>query len=306
MTTVDRTSEPDTVATPRRRRRRRPGFAVVPAAVVGLYVLVAVLGPVLVPLDPVRVQLADRLLAPGSTTAAGSLALMGTDAVGRDIAAMLVHGARTSILIGFLTVVVCLVIGVVVGIVAGYRGGITDSVLSRLIDVLLAFPSIVLAIVVAGLFTRSIAVVVIALALTGWIRFARLTRGETLALRERDWVMAARVLGVRSLSIMARHILPFLVGPIAALITIEFGLVVLAEAGLSFLGIGLPATVVSWGQMIANGRDYLDTAWWISAFPGLALALLVVSVGLLGDHLNSRYQRGGDIATAETNQKPAP
>lgn len=282
-----------------RRPRLRASFAWIPAAIVGLYVLVAVLGPTLVPFDPVRVELADRLLAPGSTTRAGSTALLGTDATGRDIATMLVHGARTSITIGFLTVVVCVVVGLIVGIVAGYLGGVVDSILNRLIDVLLAFPGIVLAIVVAGLFSRSIAVVVVALSLTGWIRFARLARGETLALRERDWVMAARVLGVRSVSIMVRHILPFLVGPIAALITLEFGLVVLAEAGLSFLGIGLPTSTVSWGQMIANGRDYLDTAWWISAFPGIALALLVVSVGLLGDHLNSRYQRGGDVAAAE-------
>lgn len=294
------------VRTMRGRSRLRSSAAWIPAMIVSAYALAAIFGPMLVEFDPVRTELADRLLAPGERTSAGTVAFLGTDAVGRDIATMLLYGARTSILIGALTVVVCTVVGLVVGIVAGYKGGGIDAVLSRGIDVLLAFPGIVLAIVVAGLFSRSVGVVVLALSLTGWIRFARLSRGETLALRERDWVMAARVLGVRTPAIMFRHITPFLVGPVAALVTLEFGLVVLAEAGLSFLGIGLPSDVVSWGQMIANGREYLATAWWISAFPGVALALLVVSVGLLGDHLNSRYQRGDDLVTAEMSQKKAP
>ena len=288
-------------AHPKRRRHGvlKPGFAWIPAAIIAIYALVAIVGPMLIDFNPMLTNPIDRLKAPGTVLSAGQTTLLGTDALGRDLLAMIVYGARTSMMIGVLTTGVCTIVGVIVGTVAGYAGGWVDMVLSRVIDLLLAFPAIVLSIVVAGLFTRSVAVVVIALSLTGWIRFARLARGETLSLRERDWVMAARVLGVKSTVIMRRHVLPFLVGPVFAMVTLEFGLVILSEAGLSFLGIGLPPEVVSWGQVISNGKEYLATAWWISALPGIALALLVVCVSLLGDHLNSKYQQGGDIASKE-------
>ena len=285
---------------PRTRRRWRP-LRWIPVAVIALYVLVAVFGPLLIDFDPVATPLGDRLKPPGSSTAEGT-ALLGTDALGRDVFAQVVYGARTSMTIAVLTVSVAALVGLTVGIVAGYTGGAVDALLSRSVDVLLAFPGIVLAIVVAGLFTRSLAVVVLALALTGWIAFARLTRGSALSLRERDWVAAARVLGVSWRRIMTRHILPFVAGPVVALATIEFGLVVLAEAGLSFLGIGLPPSTVSWGKTIAGGRDYLATAWWISTFPGIALALLVVSVGLLGDQFNALFRGRGRPGATTTRR----
>lgn len=266
-----------------------------PIAVIGLFVLAAVLGPVLVHYDPVATHLTDRLLPPGAARSTGEVALLGTDATGRDVFAQVLYGARNSMMIGAVTVSVSCVLGMLVGLIAGYMGGLVDGVLSRIIDVLVAFPGIVLAIVIAGLFDRSILVVIIALSVTGWVSFARLTRGATLSIKEREWVSAARIMGVPRLRIMGRHVLPFLVGPAAALITLEFGLIVLGEAGLSFLGIGLPASAVSWGQTIASGKEYLATAWWISAFPGVALALLVVMIGLLGDQLNARYQRGAAL-----------
>lgn len=265
----------------------------VPVVIIGVYVLAAVFGPMVIDFDPVSTSIVDRLLPPGSTTSLGQLAVLGTDGTGRDMFGQLVYGARTSMLIGTLTVSVCAILGVLVGLVAGYVGGVADTVLSRIVDVLIAFPSIVLAIVVAGLFERGIAVVVVALSLAGWVSFARLTRGAALSLREREWVASARVMGVPAPKVMGRHVLPFVVAPVVALIALEFGLIVLGEAGLSFLGIGLPHDVVSWGQTIAAGKAYLSTAWWISVFPGIALALLVVMTGLLGDQLNSRYQRGG-------------
>jgi ABC-type dipeptide/oligopeptide/nickel transport system permease subunit len=270
----------------------QPAVFWVTSAVILFYVLVAIFGPLLIHYNPINTPLLDRLKPPGSHVQGGGLALLGTDGTGRDILAQLIYGARTSVTIGVLTVSICCVVGVTIGVLAGFFGGLVDAILSRIIDVLLAFPGIVLAIVVAGLFTRSIWVVVIALALTGWISFARLSRSSALSIRRREWVEAARVLGVRPLSIMFRHVLPFVIGPVGALLTIEFGLIVLAEAGLSFLGIGLPSTTVSWGQTIAAGKEYLATAWWISAFPGITLAVLLLMVGLLGDHLNSRYQRG--------------
>jgi peptide/nickel transport system permease protein len=268
-------------------------LAAIPIVVIAVYVIVAVVGPILMPYDPIATELVDRLLPPGSVTADGGIAILGTDATGRDVLAQVIYGARTSMIIGGATVLICSAVGLVVGLAAGFWGGGVDFVMSRVIDILIAFPGIVLAIVVAGLFERGMLVVIVALSLSGWVSFARLTRSATLSLKERDWVSAAQVTGVPTSRIQTRHILPFVVGPVAALLALEFGLIVLGEAGLSFLGIGLPPSTVSWGQTIAAGKEYLATAWWISAFPGVALALLVVMVGLLGDQLNSRYQRGG-------------
>ncbi|MEU6782707.1 ABC transporter permease [Nonomuraea angiospora] len=264
----------------------------IPYAVLALYVVVAGAGPLVLDYNPVRVSLDDRLLGPGSRLASGGTAWLGTDGLGRDVLAQVVYGARTSMIIGVSTVVVCCVIGVTVGIVAGYFRGLLDTVLARGIDILLAFPAILLTIVIAGAFERSVLVVVIALSATAWISFARVTRGVALSMRERAWIDAARVLGVRPVSILVRHILPLTVGPVVALATLEFALVVLAEAGLSFLGIGLPGSSVSWGQTIANGKQYLETAWWISTLPGVALSLLIINIGILGDQLTARYGRG--------------
>ncbi|MEV0151820.1 MULTISPECIES: ABC transporter permease [unclassified Nonomuraea] len=263
----------------------------IPYAVLAVYVVVGGAGPLLLDYNPVRVSLDDRLLSPGSHVSDG-IAWLGTDALGRDVLAQVVYGARTSVIIGVSTVAVSCLIGVTVGIVAGYLRGWLDTVLARGIDILLAFPAILLTIVIAGAFERSVLVVVTALSATAWISFARVTRGVALSMRERPWIDAARVLGVRSASILMRHILPLTVGPVVALATLEFALVVLAEAGLSFLGIGLPNSAVSWGQTIANGKQYLETAWWISTLPGVALSLLIINIGILGDQLTARYGRG--------------
>jgi peptide/nickel transport system permease protein len=263
----------------------------IPYAVLALYAVVGGLGPLVIDYNPVHASLEDRLRGPGSRVSGGT-AWFGTDGLGRDVLAQVVYGARTSVIIGVSTVVVAAVVGVTVGTVAGYFRGWLDTVLARGIDILLAFPAILLTIVIAGAFQRSVLVVVTALSATAWISFARVTRGVALSTRERSWVQAARVLGVPRMSILIRHIIPFTAGPVVALATLEFALVVLAEAGLSFLGIGLPNSAVSWGQTIANGKQYLATAWWISALPGIALSLLIINVGILGDQLTARYGRG--------------
>jgi ABC-type dipeptide/oligopeptide/nickel transport system permease subunit len=277
-----------TVARPRPRR----WLGRVPYVVLGLYALVAVVGPLLIDYNPVHTSLQDRLLGPGAEVSGGGTAWLGTDALGRDVLAQIVYGARTSVIIGVSTVAVACVVGIAVGTVAGYFRGWLDTILARGIDILLAFPAILLTIVIAGAFERSVLLVVTALSATAWISFARVTRGIALSLRERPWVDAARVLGVPRRAILVRHILPFTIGPVVALATLEFALVVLAEAGLSFLGIGLPNSAVSWGQTIANGKQYLETAWWISALPGIALSVLIVNIGILGDQLTARYGRG--------------
>ena len=234
-----------------------------------------------------------RLLPPGSQTSTGT-AWLGTDAVGRDMLAQIVYGARTSFIIGIAVVGVCGTVGVALGALAGYLRGLSDAVVSRLIDILMAFPGILLAIIIAGILGRGMHVVIIALSVGGWVGFARLSRSITMSTRERDWVDAARIMGVSKPATLARHIVPFLAGSVIALATIELASAILAEAALSFLGLGLPPDVVSWGQSIANGREYLETAWWITVFPGIALTILVISIGLAGDRLTRRYTRKRD------------
>ncbi|MEO3749401.1 ABC transporter permease [Streptomyces sp. B6B3] len=292
LTDAPLAKEPAPPPAERRRPARRRWLARIPYVVLGLYALLALLGPLLVDYDPVHTPLEDRLLAPGEETATGRTAWLGTDGLGRDVLAQIVYGARTSLLIGAATVGVSCLVGVVLGAVAGYARGWIDVVLARIFDVLLAFPAILLAIVIAGAFDRSVLLVIVALSATGWISFARLTRSIALTVRERPWVDAARVLGVPGRRILRRHVLPFAAGPVVAMATLEFALVVLAEAGLSFLGIGLPPDTPSWGQTIAGGKEYLETAWWISTLPGIALSLLIINVGILGDQLTARYRRG--------------
>ncbi|WP_129666180.1 ABC transporter permease [Phytoactinopolyspora endophytica] len=274
---------------PRRAHPIRRALRYIPHAIIAVYVIVAAVGPLLVDYDPLATSVLDRLLSPGSTTSDGSTAWLGTDGVGRDILAQIIMGTRTSMVIAVLTVAVAGAFGVIVGLIAGYVGGWADASIARVIDILVAFPGILLAIVIAGLFRPGILIVVIALSAVGWIGFARVVRGAAMSLRERDWVNAARVMAVPRRSILGRHVLPFVAGPVVAMATLEFALVVLAEAGLSFLGIGLPSTSVSWGQTVAGGKEYLEIAWWISAFPGIALAVLVICVGLVGDQLTARY-----------------
>jgi peptide/nickel transport system permease protein len=264
----------------------------VAGAVLALFVLVAIVGPLLVHYDPVATAVADRLKPPGAHLSGGGTAWLGTDGVGRDVLDQIIVGVRTSLLIGVLTTLAALVFGTVLGALAGYFGGPVNVVVSRLVDIQLAFPGIVLAIVISAAVGRSLLTIVLALGVTRWIAFARLTRAGVLSLREREWVAAARVMGVPTGRIIGRHLLPFLVGPTVALATLEFSYIVLAEAGLSFLGLGLPATMVSLGQVIANGQQYLDTAWWISALPGIALTVLIVCGGIVGDHATRRYALG--------------
>jgi peptide/nickel transport system permease protein len=273
--------------------RRRLSLSALPYAVVGIYLLAAVLGPLLIDYDPVATSVTDRLLPPGSVTDAGT-AWLGTDGVGRDVLAQVVYGARTSFVIGVAVVVITGTIGITLGAIAGYFGRFPDMAISRLIDIMMAFPGILLAIIIAGLLDRGTHVVIIALSIGGWVGFARLSRGIAMSTRERDWVDAARTMGVATPAILVRHVVPFLAGSVIALATIELASAVLSEAALSFLGLGLPPDVVSWGQSIAGGREYLATAWWISVFPGAALTVLVVCVGLIGDRLTRRFTRKRD------------
>jgi peptide/nickel transport system permease protein len=257
--------------------------------VIFCYVLAAIFGPILVHFDPVATSTGDRLLPPGSALSTGGIAIFGTDQVGQDLLAQSMQGARVSIIVGVATLLLAGVIGVAVGLIAGYFGGWLDSLLMRIADVQLTFPSILLAIFIASLLGPSVVNVVIVLAISNWVVFARVTRSQVIATKNLDFVDATRTLGASHWHIIRTCILPACTAPVLVIATVELGHVILAEASLSFLGLGTPASMPSWGVTIANGRDYLSNAWWISTVPGIALALLVLSFGVLGDALRDRY-----------------
>ncbi|WP_157553145.1 ABC transporter permease [Jiangella gansuensis] len=282
MTTL---TTPLTAAPVRRRGRLR---IVLPAVVVGIYLLAAVVGPVITGYDPTATSVPDRLLPPGATLSNGDVALLGTDQVGRDLLGQIMQGARVSMVVGVLTLLLAGVVGSLAGLVAGYRGGIVDTVVMRLADIQLAFPSILLAVFVAAVLGPSVPNVVLSLSITNWPVFARVARAQAMAVRDRDFANATRTLGATARYVVRHCVAPAVLSPVLVIATVQFGLVVVAEASLSFLGLGVPVGTPSWGTTIANGREFLDTAWWISAMPGIALVVLVVCAGTLGDALRDR------------------
>lgn len=262
--------------------------AKIAGGVLALFVLVAVFGPLVVPYDSVSTGVADRLLPPGSTTSDGSFALLGTDQLGRNVLAQVIAGSRISLLVAVTVVVVGGLVGLVLGLLAGYYGGWLDTIISRVGDMQLAFPSILLAILLAGALGPSLLNVVIALAVTRWVIFARVVRGSALSTRAREFVDSARVMGASDIRIMTRYIYPSCVQPLLVAATVQVGLTMVAEAALSFLGLGVPVDQASWGSTIANGRDYLASAWWIAAIPGAALTAVVICIGVLGDAMREK------------------
>jgi peptide/nickel transport system permease protein len=242
------------------------------------------------------VTLLTPLIAPHDPTAQGDIVMtrfqspsfqhpMGTDKFGRDVFSRVLYGARISLTIGFIAVGLGLIIGGAVGALAGYFGRWTDTVLMRFTDMMLSFPRLVLLIVIIALFEPSIWLVVVVLGLTGWMSIARIVRGEVLSLREREFVQAAKVLGMGDTRIITRHILPNTLAPVIVYATLAIGNTILVEAALSFLGLGVQPPTPSWGNMINDGRDSLLTAWWISTFPGLAIVLTVTAFNMFGDGL---------------------
>ncbi len=247
------------------------------------------------PFDLASLELADSRLPPVWIEGGARKYLLGTDDQGRDILSALMFGARISLLVGFAAVLLSVVIGVGLGLLAGFAGGKTDGFIMRVCDVMLSFPALLVALLIDGvgraLFpnahdTLAFAVLIFAIALTGWVKFARTVRGSTLVERNKEYVQAARVIGVSPLRIMRRHVLPNVMGPVLVLGTIDIGQAILIEATLSFLGVGVPPTSPSLGTLIRVGNDFLFSGeWWITIFPGLMLVLIALSVNLLGDWL---------------------
>lgn len=249
-------------------------------AVLIMFIVVGIFAPWFAPQDPNAQDLASRLQP---TLSDGHL--LGTDSLGRDVLSRLIYGTRISLVVGFTAVFLSVVIGVAVGLVSGYVGGWVDSLFMRIVDAWLAFPFLLLAISIVAVLGRGLDNIVIALVITGWVLYARLLRGETLSLREREFVLSARGLGAKPLAIMVKHILPNCLAPIMVVATLEIGVVIVTEASLSFLGLGASASEPSWGGMLADGRAYLTRAWWLATLPGLAIFGIVLAVNVLGDAL---------------------
>ena len=220
---------------------------------------------------------------------AGSMKFpLGTDKLGRDNFSRMVHGARVSLTVALLAIALGGVVGTALGLMAGYYGGKTDAVIMRIVDIKLAFPSILLALVLVAAFKPHMVTVIVVIAVLLWARYARLVRGEALAIRHRDFVDRARVAGASDLRIMARHILPNLVNTVVVLATLEVGHVIILESTLSFLGAGIPPPTPAWGLMVADGRTLIINAWWLAFFPGLAILMTVLSMNLFGDWLRDK------------------
>ena len=253
-------------------------------------VALALLAPLLDLPDPTRGDLRARLAGPTweGIFSPGAHPL-GTDEVGRDILSRLIHGSRMTLMVASTAVVLGGIVGTVLGILAGYKGGFIDRLLMRLVDIQLAIPLMLLALLVVAALGPSIRNVVLVLALTSWIRYARIIRAQVLSLREREFVQSARAIGASTARIMFLHILPNVLTPALVVGTLELARVIIMDAALSFLGLGVQPPTPSWGRMLADGRVYLSSAWWTVTFPGLAIVLTVLSVNLFGDWLRDYF-----------------
>ena len=249
------------------------------AVIVAIAVLAAVVGPLIAPFDPANQELALRLSGPTSTH------WFGLDELGRDIFARVLVGARISLLVGLVVVGVSSTIGIALGSVAGYFGGAIDEAISRVIDILLAFPGLLLAIALVAVLGPNLTNVVLALSVIGWVGYARLVRGQVLRARELDFVQAAKALGASTPRILARHVSPTTLPAVSVQVTLGMGGAILAEAALSFLGLGVQPPTPSWGTMLNYGRGHLLDAPHLTIFPGLAIAILVLGFNFLGDGL---------------------
>jgi peptide/nickel transport system permease protein len=263
-------------------RRRTALFGLV---VVLLVLLTSLAAPWLTSFDPVEQTIGDRLKPPGWRDQQGQLHPLGTDHLGRDLLARVLFGARPALLVGAAAVMISGVLGLATGLVSGYFGGLTDDVLMRLGDVQLAFPFILLALAVIGVLGPSLPVIIVVIGVSSWVIYARVVRGSVLSLREREFVQAAHALGGRDGRILLRHILPNVFTPWLVVATLDMARVIVIESALSFLGLGVQPPTPTWGGMLADGRVYLTTAWWLATFPGLAILLTVLGINLFGDGL---------------------
>ena len=246
--------------------------------------LVAVFAPVLAPYDPEHVDIRNRLKPPTWQIAKGKH-FLGTDNVGRDVLSRLIYGSRISLFVGISTVIIGGVVGTLLGITAGFLRGKTETGIMALVDIQLAFPAVLFAVAIMAVLGSSLRNVILVLSLTSWAAYCRVARGQTLSLREKEFVEAARAAGTGNGRTLLRHILPNAISPLIVLASFGVAISIINEASLSFLGVGVPPTVPTWGGMLGEGREYIRIAWWLTTFPGIALMLTVFAVNVVGDFI---------------------
>ena len=260
----------------------------IPLIIIGIMVFAAVFAPILAPYSPTKQTLRDKLLPPAWQEEGTSEHLLGTDILGRDILSRLIHGARVSLIVASTALLSGGVVGGALGVISGYVGGKGDTLIMRAVDATLAFPTILFALLLAVTMGQGLLTVVLAVTLILWARFARVTRGEVLALKTNDYIALATIHGCSRIRIMAIHIMPNVFNTFMVMLTLHVGLVILTEASLSFLGAGIPPPTPSWGQMVADGRAKVASAWWISIIPGVAITMVVIAFNVFGDWLRDR------------------
>ena len=253
-------------------------------------ILLAIFGPSLAPMGPTEIDLRAKLTAPGAV-GAGSTTMhwLGTDNLGRDTLSRMLYAAQVTVVIAAAAVVLSTAVGVVLGILSGYFGGWVDLLLMRVVDIQLAFPMLLLAITVIAVFGSGIPILIFVFVLAGWVRYVRVIRAQTLVLKEAQFVEAARSIGANHWDIIRRHVTPNLLTEIIILVNLEIGRIILVESSLSYLGLGVQPPMPTWGNMLNEGRQYLQTAWWVVTFPGAAIMLTVLGVNLLAEGLRAIY-----------------
>jgi len=262
-------------------------IATLGALIFALFLLMALLAPILVPHDPALQDLKRRLAPPiGLGIERASLEYpLGNDNLGRDILSRLLVGSRVSLVVGVSTILLASSVGSLIGAVSGFYRGLLDNIVMRIVDIWMAFPSLLLAIAFGAALGPGLFNLVLALSLTIWVVYCRVVRAEVLSIRERDYVLAARAMGASDLRIILRHVLPNVLAPILVISTLQMGVVIISEASLNFLGVGVQSLVPTWGGMLSDGREFMRNAWWLATFPGIAISIVVLGVNLLGDGL---------------------
>jgi len=259
-------------------------LSVIGALIVIIFLLVGFVGPFIVPYSPETMDYSNVLSAPTFKH------LFGTDEFGRDLMSRVVYGARVSITIGLIVILISRIIGIILGIIAGYSGGVFDDIIMRFVDLFMAFPPVVIAMVIATIMGGGVKTLIIALSISMWTGVARLARGETLSIKQNEYILSTKAVGGSKFHIMWHHILPNILPPILISSTLSFGRIVLSTAGLSFIGVGVQPPIPEWGLIISNGREYIVSGeWWLVFFPGLAIMITVMGLNLLGDGLRDIF-----------------
>jgi peptide/nickel transport system permease protein len=267
--------------------RSKPGLA--GAVILTIFILAALFAPMLDLPDPVKGDLLARLKPPTISLSGFGADPLGTDQLGRDILSRIIYGGRVTLMIAALSVVTGGVFGVVIGLISGFFGGWVDRILMRIVDMQLSVPLTILALLIIASLGPALHNLVVVLALTSWVQYARVVRGQVLAVKSREYIQSARAIAAHPLRIIFHHVLPNVMTPAIVVLTLELARIILLEAGLSFLGLGIQPPDAAWGRMLAEGRSFMSTAWWLSVFPGLAIMLTVLSVNLLGDWLRDYF-----------------